>query len=173
MRLVREGHAGALDQITRCYSRRLFEAGRRHCRTREEAEDAVQDAMRVAAESLGSLRRDASLEGWLVQVVSSACRRLSRGAKNDFARHDVELTLTASGTPEEDAQRNELSAALERMLLELSPVDRSILLLAELEGYSAAEIGAELGLTAGAVRTRLSRLRPVAEARLKRELSIK
>jgi DNA-directed RNA polymerase specialized sigma24 family protein len=32
-------------------------------------------------------------------------------------------------------------------------------LLAELEDLSAAEIGAELGLSEGAVRTRLSRLR--------------
>ena len=42
------------------------------------------------------------------------------------------------------------------------------LLLAELEDYSAAEIGRELALSEGAVRTRLSRLRQ----RLRDELSV-
>jgi hypothetical protein len=39
MNLVRSGSRDALDQITRCYSARLLEAGRRHCRTTEEAEE--------------------------------------------------------------------------------------------------------------------------------------
>src|SRR5688572_997019 len=82
MRLYREGSTQALDQITRCYSERLLEAGRRHCRTLTEAEDAVQDALISAQEQLSSLRDDQKLEPWLVKVVASACRRISRGLKN-------------------------------------------------------------------------------------------
>jgi RNA polymerase sigma factor (sigma-70 family) len=48
---------------------------------------------------------------------------------------------------------------LEAELLELSPEDRTILLLAELEDFSSQQIADELGMTAGAVRVRLSRLR--------------
>jgi RNA polymerase sigma-70 factor (ECF subfamily) len=69
------------------------------------------------------------------------------------------MTVSTPGDPEEDAARRELAALLDRSLLELSPTDRSIVLLAELEDFSAAEIGKELGLSEGAVRTRLSRLR--------------
>jgi RNA polymerase sigma-70 factor (ECF subfamily) len=161
MRLVRQGDSEALDQITRCYSQRLLEAGRRHCRTRAEAEDAVQDALLVASEHLSELRQDGSLEGWLVSVVASACRRIGRGRKNDGALHVTEpaVDLAAQGDPEDDAARRELLELLDRTLLELSAADRSIVLLAELEDFSAAEIGAELGLSEGAVRTRLSRLR--------------
>lgn len=159
MRLVREGRADALDQVTRCYSQRLLEAARRHCRTSAEAEDAVQDALLSAAQHLGELREDKSLEGWLVRVVASACRRIGRGHKSSASLHDSEVELSGGTDPEADAARRELAGILECTLLELSPQDRSILLLAELEGYSAAEIGKELGMTDGAVRTRLSRLR--------------
>lgn len=151
--------AAALDQITRCYSDRLLQAGRRHCRTGEEAEDAVQDALMTAAAKLPSLRRDASLEGWLVRVVASACRRLARGRKNAAALHDSDEELAATDDPENDAARRQLAEALDRVLLSLGPEDRSLLLLSELEDFSAAEIGLQLGLSAGAVRTRLSRLR--------------
>ena len=177
MRLVREGSTNALDQITRCYSDRLLQAGRRHCRTAEEAEDAVQDALITAGESLGSLREDERLEGWLIRVGASACRRLGRGRKNDARLHATahddapDLPLgDEHADPERDAARHELGRVLERTLLTLSPSDRSILLLAELEDFSAAEIAAELDMTAGAVRTRLSRLRTTLTAMLEQEL---
>jgi RNA polymerase sigma-70 factor (ECF subfamily) len=170
MRLVREGRADALDQITRCYSQRLLEAGRKHCRTRSEAEDAVQDALIAAGEQLSSLRDDLKLERWLVKVVASACRRLSRGQKNDGAIHDAGVELVGRDDPERATARRELGHVLERLLLALSPSDRSLLLLSELEDFSADEIGAELGMTAGAVRTRLSRLRKTLTATLEKEI---
>jgi RNA polymerase sigma-70 factor, ECF subfamily len=160
MRLLRAGEAGALDQITRCYSDRLLAAGRRHCRTSAEVEDAVQDALVTAAEHLTELRDDHRLEGWLVRVVATACRRISRGHKNSPALHDSAQELeSGESDPEERAAQRELARLLERSLLSLSPQDRSILLLAELEGFSSSHIGAELGMTDGAVRVRLSRLR--------------
>lgn len=161
MRLVREGHGSALDQITRCYSQRLLEAGRRHCRTGSEAEDAVQDALVTAAEHLAELRDDHKLEGWLVKVVASACRRIGRGRKNDAGLHEHGAGEAQPGDddPEAELGRRELGLLLEQELLALVPRDRSILLLAELEDFSAAEIGSELGMTEGAVRTQLSRLR--------------
>ena len=161
MQLVREGSGEALDQITRCYSERLLEAGRRHCRTGTEAEDAVQDALLTAAEHLTELQDDSKLEGWLVKVVASACRRIGRGRKNDAGLHDAQPDAAAhsDGDPESELARRQLGQLLENELLTLAPRDRSILLLAELEDFSAAEIGAELGMTEGAVRTQLSRLR--------------
>lgn len=169
----RDASGALFDQITRCYSDKLLQAGRRHCRTNEEAEDAVQDALMTAAEKLGrsALRSDTALglERWLVRVVASACRRLGRGRKNASRLHDSDGELPAIvGNPEEDTARLELAETLDRVLLSLSPEDRSLLLLSELEDFSAAEIGAQLGLSAGAVRTRLSRLR----ARLLPELTL-
>src|SRR5689334_8798733 len=99
MSLVRQGRGDALDQITRCYSQRLLEAGRRHCRSSAEAEDAVQDALISAAQHLGELEHDGSLEHWLVRVVASACRRIGRGLKNDSTRHDADVVLTTSDNP--------------------------------------------------------------------------
>lgn len=160
MLLVREGRAEALDQITRCYSERLLEAGRRHCRTGTEAEDAVQDALVTAAQHLTQLRDDTKLEGWLIKVVASACRRLGRGLKNDAGLHqNAEPAGSSEQDPEAELARRELGQLLERELLALPARDRSILLLAELEDFSAAEIGTELGMSEGAVRTQLSRLR--------------
>jgi RNA polymerase sigma-70 factor (ECF subfamily) len=158
--LVKAGDGSALDDITRCYRERLLAAGKRHCRTSSEAEDAVQDALLFAATEPGAFRGEGSLEGYLTRVVARACRRLSRGLKNAANTHDTDLELEAAEpSPESRAAEHELGETLDQLLLSLDATDRAVLLLAELEDYTANEIGSELGLSAGAVRTRLTRLR--------------
>ena len=165
--LVRAGDGAALDRMTRCYGDRLLRAGQKHCRTTEEAEDAVQDTFLIATTKLGEFRGEGSLEGWLVRIVASACRRIGRGQKNDANRHDPDVEPADDAeSPEALAARSEIADRLNAALIGLPPEDRLILLWAEVEGRSGEEIANEIGLSHGAVRTRLTRLR----ARLKAEL---
>lgn len=166
IRMVQEGSPEALDRLTRCYGARLLSAGVRHCRTKEEAEDAVQDALLIAHQKGSTFRGEGNLEGWLIRIVARACRRMSRGQKNDVSTHDAEVELaTREPSPVDLTCRGETGRALQRALLDLSPTDRMILLLSGVEEWTAPEIAGEMGLTPGAVRTRLSRLRDkVAEA---------
>ena len=160
LRIARGGSTDALDRISRCYGQRLLAAGRHYCRNRTDAEDALQDAMLAIASHPDRLRSIGSLEGYLVRTVAHACHRMMRGRKNDPALHDS--TVTPRAEPDAGSClscRGELGGQLQRALLSLGPNDRLILILAEIEGWSGGEIAAELGLSAGAVRTRLSRAR--------------
>jgi RNA polymerase sigma-70 factor (ECF subfamily) len=166
-RLVTEGHSEALDRITRCYGDRLMRAARRHCRSEVEAEDAVQDTFVVAAERAREFRGEGSLEGWLVRIVASACNRISRGMKNDARRHQSDIESESRGeSPETEASRREIAQALDDALLSFTPEDRLVLLLAEVEGCTGEEISRQTGLSHGAVRTRLGRLRSRLRERL-------
>jgi RNA polymerase sigma-70 factor (ECF subfamily) len=167
IRMVQEGSPDALDRLTRCYGARLLSAGVRHCRTKEEAEDAVQDALLIAFEKGSTFRGEGSLEGWLIRIVARACRRMSRGQKNDVSAHDTEVELaTREPSPVDLSCRGETGRALQEALLDLDPTDRMILLLSGVEEWTAPEIAGEIGLTPGAVRTRLSRLREKVAAAL-------
>lgn len=158
--LVREGDLEALDRITRCFGDRLLAVGRQRCRNEEDAQDAVQDTLLSAGRNLTSFRGDGSLEGWLVRMVANACYRMRRGRKNDPSLHTTEAQLFSSGeSPEQAAHRGEVGEALERVLLSLNATDRAILILAEGEGWTGPEIAAELDMSPGAIRTRLTRIR--------------
>ena len=158
--LVKKGDIEALDRMTRCYGERLLAVGRRYCRNEEDAHDAVQDALLSAGRNLTSFRGDGSLEGWLVRMVTNACFRMRRGRKNDPSLHDHDAVLPADDdSPEAMAGRLQLAEAIGRALEELSPKDRLILLLAEAEDWTGPQIAERMGMTPGAVRTRLTRAR--------------
>ncbi len=162
---VRAGDLGALDRMTRCYGERLLAVGRRYCRDHDQAQDAVQDALLAAGQHLQAFRGDGSLEGWLIRMVANACHRMRRGRKNDPTLHvsagDADSGFGSAGedSPEEAATRLELAEALGEAMLGLEPQDRLILLLAEAQDWSGPQIAEELGMTPGAVRTRLTRAR--------------
>lgn len=160
--LVRARDRAALDRVTRCYGRRLFAVGRRACADPESAKDAVQDALVAAGRHLGDFRGTGSVEGWLVRMVENACRTRRRGRKNDpawNAAFDETRAPAGDASPEEGAARMELVDALEAALLVLSPTDRAVVLLTELDGWSGPQVARALDLTPEAVRARRMRAR--------------
>ncbi len=159
--LVESGDLQALDQITRCYGTRLLRIGKKHCGDETLAEDALQDALVSAATHLDDFRGDGSLEGWLSRMVTNACRRMKRGLKGNASLH-VELPLdqqSAEMTPAELAAQTRLGDELVEALQILDPTDRSIVLLAEVNGWKGPEIAEAMHMTDSQVRTRLSRSR--------------
>ena len=158
MALLQEGDLEVLDRVTRCFGDRLMLEARRRCRSPEEADDAVQDATLAAWRYGPGYRGEGRIESWLVRLVASACNRLRRGMKRDPSLHIADAELVAGDeSPEVLAARNLLAGALGEALQELSPRDRAIVLLADGQGMTGPEIASVLGMTPGAVRTRLSR----------------
>lgn len=158
--LARGGDPRALDAITRCYGERLVAIGRRACRDDTLGEDAAQDALVSAVEHLADWRGDGSIEAWLGRMVTNACWRLRRGRKNDPALHAPEVEVPDDvADPEREAARAELAGLLSEGLLALSPTDRAILLLSDVEGWKGPELAARLDVAPAVARKRLSRAR--------------
>ncbi len=158
-RLLQTGDIESLDRLTRCYGARLLSAARHHCRNEHEAADAVQDAMIGAWRYGKGYRGEGRVDRWLVRLVASACTRLRRGHKNDSKLHLTDHELVDDEvSPELLAARAQLAEVLGEAINELPPRDRAILILADAQGHKGPEIAAELGMSPGAVRTRLSRI---------------
>ncbi|MFT7518789.1 MAG: RNA polymerase sigma-70 factor (ECF subfamily) [Kiritimatiellia bacterium] len=159
-RLVREGDVEALALATDCFGERLLAIGRRYCRNNEEAHDAVQDALLNAMEHQTDYRGDGPVVSWLMRMVVNACQRQRRGQKNDSTIHDTVVALRADqADPERAAAQAELAATLGRALMNLSPQDRAIIMLSDIEGWKGPQIAAKMGMSPAALRARLSRSR--------------
>ena len=155
VRLVREGHADAFEEIVRRYRAPLVAyAGR--VVPDHRAEDVVQEALTRAHFALSGSRGEMKLRPWLFTIVRN-------GALNALRNEPVHAHLDESydgvTQPPEVAARREELAALTASLKALPDQQREALVKRELEGRSHSEIAASLGLSSGAVRGLIYRAR--------------
>jgi len=131
--------------------------------SREEAEDALQDALISAFRSWTEFRGEASGATWLYRiVVNAALQRVRRRRPEDY--------LTATGVAQESVtdwsedlarrvETNELRDVIERGIQLLPEELRAALVLRDVEGLSTAEAAEALDLSEAALKSRLHRAR--------------
>lgn len=116
---------------------------------REEAQDAVQDALVKFLEKRPTFESEEHERAWLLRVTINDCKSRLRAP---WRRKRVELSAAAEIADEET--RGELAE-----LAQLPIKDRAAIHLYYYEGYSTAEIAAMAGEAEGTVRSRLHRAR--------------
>lgn len=141
---------------------RLWAVALRTMRNREEAADALQDAMVSAFRRAGSFRGDSAVTSWLHRIVVNAC--LDR-----IRRNRVRLTdpldaedghspgLVADDDPTRRIESAELSGIVQDALRRLNADQRAALVLVDMEAMSVAEAAVELGVPQGTVKSRCAR----------------
>ncbi len=125
-------------------------------RDRTVAEDVVQESLLRAWKSLDSLRDDAAAKHWLLTIVRRENARY-------FERRRLETVDVDNLTPSQEAlladQPDHELDDMRDAIYRLGDDYREPLVLQVLMGYSTNEIGELMGLTQGAVLTRLHRAR--------------
>ncbi len=122
------------------------------CQDQTAADDAVQAAWRRAWSGLRRIREASSLKAWLLRIAGNEARRLARRQSN---RREIPLHADLGV----EAFADHAVQTLDEALGELDPLDRQVLALRYLAGYTATELAPLLGVTPEGVRTRLHRAR--------------
>lgn len=128
-------------------------------------EDAAQDVFVVVTRSVERIRDDVDVRSWLLGIA----RRVARNhRRSDLRRKIRRLALRAEvGTVPSPslAHRHERAAFAVQLLQQLPEGQRVVLVLADLEGWTAPEISEALGLKLNTVYSRLRLARRRLEAR--------
>ena len=120
------------------------------------AEDVVQETMLRAWKARDSLKSESAAKPWLLTIIRREYARTFE--RKRLATVDVD-ELIAREEPMLAAAHDQDLIELRAALFKLPDEYREPLVLQVLMGYSTAEIAAELGLSTGAVLTRLFRAR--------------
>lgn len=160
------------DQLYKDYVDRVYRFAHRLCGETEAAKDIVQDTFLNAYRALNGFRGDAQVSTWLYTIASRACLRLRRRRKGEPAQNlslesfipssDGELRMqipVEDLSPEEALSNKELRHALDQAIAKLPLAYRKVLILRDMEGLSAKEVGSIMGLQERAVKSRLHRAR--------------
>ena len=163
------GDRDAFEMIIRTHSRTLFAIAYGILQNREEAEDAVQDALVKAWKSRWRVRDPEKFPAWLATIARYRARDLCRKRRAiplDEQLAEMAVVETAHAAPPDDRD-HELRAALAT----LPELHRSALALRYLEDMDYATIEQTLGLSNGALRGILGRALASMRQRLKPALA--
>jgi RNA polymerase sigma-70 factor (ECF subfamily) len=146
VRGARRGQPAAFDELARRHLRAAYAVALAVLGRPSDAEDVAQEAFLVAVERLDSCREPDRFSGWLLEIVRTrSLNALARRARHDRAGGDDELDGAHAHAPAPGDVA--LRARLLDALAALSQIQREVVLLHDLEGWTHAEIAAALGLS--------------------------
>lgn len=148
------GDRYAFEELYRRHHRQLYRLARLTSRAREDAEDALQEAMLSAHRAAARFRYDSAVSSWLYRIVLNACfDRLRRG------RPLATSTLYDVYPVADRTAQVETTMMVLRALMRL-PVEQAAAAVAvDMMGYSVAETARMLKVAEGTVKSRCARAR--------------
>jgi RNA polymerase sigma factor (sigma-70 family) len=153
--------ASSFDDVVAVHRRELLAHCYRMLGSLPDAEDALQESL---VRAWKSPRRPEPIRPWLFKIATNRC--LTMLSQRSRRASPVELVVSPFPDPAEEAERQEgVELAFVAALQELSPVQRAVLVLREVLGFSAAEVADQLDTTVAAVNSGLQRARQVLPTR--------
>lgn len=167
--LARDGDEAAFEELFRRHRRRVALIASRFFRTREQVEEVVQESFTKAFFALAEFanNRDASFAAWLARIAFNTSydelrrqKRRPEGALEELTEEEAATLSERLRNDGSDAEGQAVSRDLaSKLLARLSPEDRLVLVMLDVEGLSVAEIASLLNWTGSKVKVRAHRAR--------------
>ncbi|MBI3567834.1 MAG: sigma-70 family RNA polymerase sigma factor [Gemmatimonadetes bacterium] len=164
--LALRGDGDAADVLVRRYYRAAFAVALGVLGNRQDAEDVCQEAFVKALDRLEDCRDPSRFAPWMMTIARN--RALSYHTYRRI-RETSELRpeiAEAKDSPAEDATRAELGARLEAALAGLTAVQREVVLLHDMDGWTHGQIAEALQMTEVRSRQHLFVARKLLRERL-------
>lgn len=169
---LRRNDEAAFEELVRRETPHLLAVARRMLRQEEDAQDAVQQAFLSAFRALPSFNGQCRLSTWLHRIVTNMAlmklrtrsRKPEQGIEELLPRflddgHHAEPMSDWSVAADRLMEQREVRSQVRAAIDQLPEAFRTVLLLRDIEELDTDETARLLGLTTGAVKTRLHRAR--------------
>ncbi len=159
------GDVESFNQLVRLYEGRIYNLCYRLLNDADAAADAAQDTFIAAFRKIGSFR-GGSFKSWVFRIATNNCYDVLRARKRrpsaslNAMLDDEERSFEPPDqgeSPDDFAQRRELSSAIQRALALLPEDQRTVVVLCDVQGMAYGEIAEIVGANLGTVKSRLSR----------------
>ena len=167
------GNTNAYAEIVRAYQAKVLGLCTSLLGDAVQSEDAAQEIFIKAYQALRSFRGSSTFSTWIYRIAANHCKDLLRKRSREKTE-SLDALMEASG---EKAQKlwepsfdpgaaAEASDTLGKLLSSLSPDERLILTLREIQGLNYREISGVLQCSLDAVKSRLRRAREALEEKV-------
>ena len=152
--ILSHGKKNRLEAAYDKYADMLFRLALSHLQRREDAEDAVQEAVISAWQSLHSLKDYSLFKAWLFKILSNKCKTMLMKRN----RHPDSLPIDDYDFLTDNTAENLINGVeLKQALASLTPPDAQIIVLSIIGGFTSQELAGIFNMTPGTVRSRQKR----------------
>lgn len=160
----RQGNRAACEQLVLRYEKPVFNAALRMLRNVEDARDVAQTTFLKAFEHLADYDATRKFYSWLYRIaVNESLDAL--GARKSFEPISGEEADETPG-PEQSAEGEQLSRAIEEALMQIKPEHRAVIVLRHFQHLSYQDMGDILMLPEKTVKSRLYEARQLLRENL-------
>jgi RNA polymerase sigma-70 factor (ECF subfamily) len=163
---AKSGDSRAFAALCETYTQQLLRATRRVTRNREDAEDAVQDAMLSAFVHIGDFDGRSSFSTWLTRIAINSALMILRKRRtwhaiategeDDFVAGGAAYQIADHApSPEHRYAQREEEGVLNKAIQRLRPNLRQIVMIQHLQERSIRETAEVVGITVAAAKARL------------------
>lgn len=146
------GDADSFGKIYTFYYKDMYRFAFYMLQNENDAADAVSEATLDAFKGIKNLKDPEKIKSWLFTILSTKCKRHIGEYVN--APSDID---EAPEVADEKADVNETSLEIREALKKLKPLDRHIVVMHTMEGFTTKEIASSLGMNESTIRSRHKR----------------
>ena len=168
------------NELMEATYRKVYNMAYRLSGNRSDAEDLTQDAFYRAYRSFRDYEGDRPFENWIFRIVTRLFLDLLRTRRRRIKAVSYDTPLNTSGgddnlffempddapTPEQEMLSGTFSEDLQKAMNSLSPEQRLLVTLADIEGVPYKDIAEMMDKPVGTIRSRLHRTHKLIRSRL-------
>jgi RNA polymerase sigma-70 factor, ECF subfamily len=172
-RAVSAGRPEAFERFVDYFRSKIFRYSWLMCGQPQDAEEVAQDTLLKAFENFAQLREPERVRAWIFRIARNAClmqrRRSVFAPVNELSLDDLSPGVempSEDQPPDRGLLGSELRAVVDRVILDLPPIYRAVVVLRDLEELSTEETAQILDLSTDVVKQRLRRGRVAMRQKL-------
>lgn len=165
--------AYALEELMREYGNDVLRMAYLYVKDMHTAEDMFQEVFLKVSEKLDTYEGKASVKTWLLSITMNTCKDYLKSAYHSrvVPMFDFEEEQIASEDDFEEIEREETARTVREAVQELPEHYKDVVMCVYFQGMGMEETAKELGISAGTVKSRLSRAKEKLKQGLERRLT--
>jgi RNA polymerase sigma-70 factor (ECF subfamily) len=172
-RALLAGETNAFERFVEHFRSKVFHYSWLMCGNPEDAEEVAQETLIKVFQNIEQLREPERVRPWIFRIARNAClmqrRRSVFAPAHQMSLDELPPSAEVPGVeagPDAELLRSELRAVLDRVIAELPPPYRAVVLLRDHEELSTEDTAHILDVNMDVVKTRLHRGRVAMRQKL-------
>lgn len=168
-----EWDRNAQNRLYKLFCSKMLGVCYRYSKSRQEAEDTLQEGFMKVFENIKFFKKEGSLEGWIRRImVNTAIEKFRKGA-NKFFTESLENHESSLNHYSSDDTMSQLGAKeLIHLIQKLPPKYQMVFNLYVFEGLKHKEIAEQLGISEGTSKSNLSDARAILQRSVNKTMRI-